>query len=77
MLGAVNEDIGEQAMTDAQAQRAEVQAMVATANDKAVVMTQASQDAMSAMAKIPAAVGGWGIVWLAGVYWFVLRPLLK
>ena len=77
MFGAVNEDIGEQAMTDAQAQRAEVQAMVATANDKAAVMTQASLDAMSAMAKIPAAVGGWGIVWLAGVYWFVLRPLLK
>ena len=51
--------------------------VVTQAQEKAVSMQAQQQDAMKYIAKIPAAVGGWGVVWLAGVYWFILRPLLK
>jgi len=47
------------------------------AQNKVVAMQTQQQDALKVIAKIPTAIGGWGIVWLAGVYWFVLRPLLK
>lgn len=47
------------------------------AQDKVASMQAQQQDALKSIAKIPTAVGGWGIVWLAGVYWFILRPLLK
>lgn len=51
--------------------------VVTQAQEKAASMQAQQQDALKAIAKIPAAVGGWGVVWLAGVYWFILRPLLK
>lgn len=51
--------------------------VVTQAQEKAASMQAQQQDAMKAIAKIPAAIGGWGVVWLAGVYWFILRPLLK
>ena len=51
------------------------------------VVTQAQQTAASlqakqhegldAIAKIPSLIGGWGIVWAAGIYYFILRPLIK
>ncbi len=77
MFGYVGEDIATDAAAEAQAQRAEMQQMVSTANDKAVAMSQTAQDAASAMKAMPMAIGGWGIVWLGGIYWFILRPLLK
>jgi len=51
--------------------------VVTQAQQKAESMKAQQTDAMSAIAKIPAAVGGWGIIWLGGIYWFILRPLLK
>jgi hypothetical protein len=56
---------------------AQTTAVVTQAQQTATSMQAKQQDAMSAVAKIPAAIGGWGVVWLAGVYYFVLRPLLK
>lgn len=47
------------------------------AQQTATSMQAKQQDAIHAVAKIPAAIGTWGIVWAAGVYWFILRPLLK
>ena len=51
--------------------------VVTQAQEKAASMQAQQRDALKSIAKIPAAVGGWGVVWLAGVYWFILRPLLK
>ena len=51
--------------------------VVTQAQEKAATMKAQQQDAMAAISNIPALVGGWGIVWAAGIYYFILRPLLK
>lgn len=77
MFGYVGEDIATDATAEAQAQRAEMQQMVSSVGDKTVAMSQTAKDATKAMQAMPLAIGGWGILWLGGIYWFILRPLLK
>lgn len=72
-VAAENEEMLRE-VTDGNAQAT---AVVTQAQQTATSMQAKQQDAMSAVAKIPAAIGSWGVIWLAGVYYFVLRPLLK
>lgn len=51
--------------------------VVTQAQEKAATMQAQQQNAMTAISNIPSLIGGWGIVWAAGVYYFILRPLLK
>ena len=64
-------------LKESEGSNANATTVVTQAQEKAASMQAQQQDALKAIAKIPAAVGGWGVVWLAGVYWFILRPLLK
>lgn len=70
-------DEGEEAMKALTATQSQTLTTMDDAEAKKATMAAQAQDATAAIEQLPKALGIWGLIFIGGAYWFVLRPLLK